>query len=252
MVVKTAEEYVLLKKACVATKRLLVALGRSLREGMSTKDIESIAGEWMKKEQAVSAFLGYHGYPGLICVSVNEEIIHGIPSERKILNSGDIVSLDIGVAKEGFIGDCAATYPIGAVDAKRKRLISTTREALRVAIAIVRPGITTGDIGHAIQSCVESAGFSVVKDFAGHGLGRHLHEEPEVPNFGRNGEGVVLSEGMVLAIEPMVNMGGSDLRILPDGWTAVTADGLPSSHFEDTIVVTRDGCEVLTRTEYDE
>ncbi|HXK44771.1 MAG TPA: type I methionyl aminopeptidase, partial [bacterium] len=200
----------------------------------------------MEKEKVKSAFRGYRGYPGVICISINEEVVHGIPSKSRYLRYGDIVSLDVGVVKDGYIGDCAITCPVGEIDPEKQRLIDVTRKSLELGISKVKAGCRTGDIGSEIQRFVEKEGFNVVRDFAGHGVGKYLHEEPDVPNFGRRGKGFELQENMVIAIEPMVNMGKPDLRILSDGWTVVTRDGLPSAHFEDTVLVKKEGFEILT------
>lgn len=246
MGIKKPEEIEKIRQAGKVCKKILLEIASNLREGMATIEIANLAGELMKKEKVKSAFYGYRGYPGVICVSINEEVVHGIPSSKKIIKAGDIVSIDVGVVKDGYIGDCAITCWVGRIDMEKQRLIDTTRKALEIGISTVRPGIRTGDIGWAIQSFVEENGFSVVRDFAGHGVGRCLHESPDVPNFGYPGEGYELKENMVIAIEPMVNMGKSDLKILSDGWTVVTSDGLPSAHFEDTILITGSGFEILT------
>ncbi|MCM8814869.1 MAG: type I methionyl aminopeptidase [Candidatus Omnitrophica bacterium] len=249
MGIKTLEEIEKIKAAGKICKKILLETAAILKAGMTTFEIAEFAEFLMEKEGVKSAFYGYRGYPGLICISINEEVVHGIPSKTKIIRSGDIVSLDIGIIKDGYIGDCAITCSVGNVGAEKQRLINVTRDSLKIGISSVYAGCKTGDIGWAIQSYVEKFGFSVVRDFAGHGVGRNLHEPPEVPNFGYPGKGYQLPENMVIAIEPMVNMGSFDLRILPDGWTVVTADGLPSAHFEDTIVVKKNGCEILTSTE---
>ncbi|MCM8828936.1 MAG: type I methionyl aminopeptidase [Candidatus Omnitrophica bacterium] len=235
--------------ACRICKKILLETSAILKEGMTTFEIAKFAESLMEKEGVKSAFYGYRGYPGSICVSINEEVVHGIPSPTKFIRTGDIVSLDVGVIKDGYIGDCAATCPVGTVDLEKQRLIDVTRDSLRMGLLSVFAGCKTGDLGWAIQQYVEKFGFNVVRDFAGHGVGRNLHESPDIPNFGYPGKGYQLKENMVIAVEPMVNMGRPDLRILSDGWTVVTADGLPSAHFEDTIVVRKNGCEVLTSIE---
>lgn len=245
MGVKKAEEIEKIKKAGRICKKILLEIANSLKEGMSTIEIAKLAEYLMEKEKVKSAFYGYRGYPGVICISINEEVVHGIPSE-KIIKAGDIVSLDVGVVKDGYIGDCAISCGIGNIPKEKQKLIDVTKMALEIGISTARAGSRTGDIGWAIQSYVEKNGFSVVRDFAGHGVGKYLHEEPDVPNFGRPGKGYLLKENMVIAIEPMVNMGRPDLKILSDGWTVVTADGLPSAHFEETVVITNNGCEILT------
>jgi methionyl aminopeptidase len=195
---------------------------------------------------AVPAFKGYQGFPGSLCVSINEEVVHGIPSKKRLVMAGDIVGMDFGVIYKGYYGDSAVTVPVGKVGADVKLLLDTARESLEAGIAEARVGNRLFDISHAIQKHVEGRKFSVVREFVGHGIGRHLHEEPQVPNFGPKGKGIPLREGMVIAIEPMVNMGGHAVRVESDGWTAVTADGSLSAHFEHTVVITDKGPEILT------
>ena len=212
---------------------------------MFEAEVDGIAEGLFRQEKVASAFKGYRGYPAYICTSVNEEIVHGIPGPR-ILLEGDILSLDAGIQYEGYFSDAAVTLPIGRVDAKAKKLIEVTRQSLIEGIRQAKENNRLFDISHAIQAFVEKHGFSVVRQFVGHGIGRNLHEEPEIPNFGRPGEGVTLKSGMVLAIEPMVNVGEWESEILENGWTAVTRDGLPSAHFEHTVAITEDGPEILT------
>ncbi|MCL5674725.1 MAG: type I methionyl aminopeptidase [Candidatus Omnitrophica bacterium] len=243
---KNIEDIEKIKKACRVSKTILKKIGDSIKEGMTTKALEIVAQNLMKEYNVHSAFKGYRGYPGLICVSVNEEVVHGIPSEKKNIKSGDIVSIDVGFRYEGFCGDCAATFPVGEISEEKKRLLAITQKSLLAGISAAAPGKRTGDVGSAIQSVVESGGFSVVQEFGGHGLGRTLHEDPGIPNFGNHGTGEFIKENMILAIEPMVNMGESKIKILEDGWTVVTCDGLPSAHFEEDILITENGNEVLT------
>ena len=214
--------------------------------GRITKDIDDLAAKLIEQENALPAFKGYRGFPANICVSVNEQVVHGIPSSEKKLKSGDIVSLDFGVCYKGYFADAAVTLPVGKIDSSRKKLIRVTRDSLWQAIKQARPGKYLGDISYAIQRYVESQGFSIVRQFVGHGIGRNLQEEPEVPNFGKPHQGLLLKEGMVLAIEPMVNMGSWEVEILNDNWTVVTKDRSPSAHFEHTVAITRNGPEVLT------
>jgi methionyl aminopeptidase len=199
---------------------------------------------------AKPAFKGYHGYPATVCASVNEQVVHGIPSKRKLVE-GDVLSIDMGAKLEGYFGDCAVTVPIGRVAAEAAALLRVTEESLFCGIAVVRPGARVSDIGAAVQQHVEAHGFSVVREFVGHGIGTSLHEEPQIANYGPAGRGPRLAEGMVLAIEPMVNAGKAAVKVLSDGWTAVTRDSSLSAHFEHSIVVTRDGCEILTLLERD-
>jgi methionyl aminopeptidase len=225
-------------------KALLLKL---VRPGISTKEIDAEVETLILSRGAASAFKGYRGYPATVCTSINEEVVHGIPSPKRKLKDGDIIGLDLGCIVEGYYGDCAVTLPVGAVPARVQELIDVTRESLDKAIVQCRVGNRIGDISHAVQTHCESHGFGVVRAFVGHGIGRALHEEPQVPNFGDAGRGPALKAGMVLAIEPMVTMGSWEVQVLEDGWTAVTTDGSMAAHFEDTIAITEDGPEVLTR-----
>ena len=219
-----------------------------VRPGASTKDIDEDIESFIVCKGAVPAFKGYRGYPATVCTSINNEVVHGIPSAKRKLKDGDIIGLDLGCIVEGYYGDCAITLPVGPIPERVQELLDVTRESLDKAIVQCRAGNRIGDISHAVQTKCESHGFGVVRAFVGHGIGRSLHEEPQVPNFGEAGRGSVLKAGMVLAIEPMVTMGSWEVRVLEDGWTAVTADGSLAAHFEDTIVITGNGPEVLTRT----
>jgi methionyl aminopeptidase len=219
-----------------------------VRPGASTKDIDEDIESFIVGKGAVSAFKGYRGYPATVCTSINNEVVHGIPSAKRKLKDGDIIGLDLGCIVEGYYGDCAITLPVGPVPERVQELLDVTRESLDQAIEQCREGNRIGDISHAVQALCESHGFGIVRAFVGHGIGRSLHEEPQVPNFGEAGRGPLLKAGMVLAIEPMVTMGSWEVRVLEDGWTAVTADGSLSAHFEDTIAITGNGPEVLTRT----
>jgi methionyl aminopeptidase len=225
-------------------KALLLKL---VRQGISTKEIDAEVETLILSRGAASAFKGYRGYPATVCTSINEEVVHGIPSPKRKLKDGDIIGLDLGCIVEGYYGDCAVTLPVGAVPGRVQELIDVTRESLDKAIVQCRVGNRIGDISHAVQMHCESHGFGVVRAFVGHGIGRALHEEPQVPNFGDAGRGPALKAGMVLAIEPMVTMGSWEVQVLEDGWTAVTADGSMAAHFEDTIAITEDGPDVLTR-----
>jgi methionyl aminopeptidase len=213
---------------------------------VTTADLDEFAEQRVRVAGAEPAFKGYHGYPATICASVNQEVVHGIPSGRRVLVEGDVVSIDLGVRLDGFYGDAAVTVPVGRIADRTAELLRVTEEALHLAIAKVRVGGRVSDLGHAVQGHVERYGFSVVREFVGHGIGASLHEEPQIPNYGGPGRGPRLSEGMVLAIEPMVNLGKATVKVLSDGWTAVTTDGLPSAHFEHTVAVTPDGPLVLT------
>lgn len=239
-----------MRRAGLAVHEVLRAVSATVRAGISTWDLEEAAQAAIAGQGAVSAFRGYHGYPCVLCVSVNEQVIHGIPSRKRILAAGEVVSLDCGVVVDGYYGDSATTVAVGgleAVAAPVRRLLATTERALAQGIAQARAGNRVGDIAHAVQACAEGEGFSVVREFVGHGIGRNLHEDPQVPNFGAPGEGPKLRPGMVLAIEPMINQGGPAVRVLGDGWTAVTADGSCSAHFEHTVAITDGEAWILTR-----
>ena len=244
--IKSANEVDILRKAGKILSSIVIQLQSSLTSGMSTKDIDLKAEELVRQNKVTAAFKGYHGFPGVACVSVNEVVVHGIPDSR-IIKNGDIVSLDIGIIHEGYYSDTAVTVPVGNISPEIRRLLDVTRGSLFRGIEQARVGNRLSDISFAVQSFVEMHGFSVVRDFVGHGIGRALHEEPEIPNYGRAGQGPVLQEGMVFAIEPMVNMGGHRTKTLSDGWTVVTEDGRPSAHFEHTIVITANGPEILTK-----
>ena len=217
-----------------------------VRAGLTTRDIDADVEAFIVGKGAKSAFKGYRGFPATVCTSINEEIVHGIPSAKRRLAEGDIIGLDLGCIVEGYYADCAVTLPLGEIPPRVQELLDVTRESLEKAIEECRPGRRLSDVSHAVQSHVEPHGFGIVRTFVGHGIGRALHEEPQVPNFGDPGRGPQLKRGMVLAIEPMVTMGGYDVKILDDGWTAVTKDGSLAAHFEHTIAVTDDGPEVLT------
>ena len=228
---------------------VLTELTARVAPGVTTAALDEIAEEMIRDAGAIPAFTGYHGYPATICASINEEVIHGIPSGRRILNEGDVVSIDVGASLDGYYGDSAVTLPVGAVSEQAATLLRVTEESLYKAIERVRVGGRISDIGHAVQHHVEAYGFSVVREFVGHGIGQRMHEEPQVPNYGEPGRGPRLTEGMVLAIEPMVNAGKPAVKVLADGWTAVTRDSSLSAHFEHTVAVTAEGPWVLTARE---
>jgi methionyl aminopeptidase len=250
IVCKSASELDMMLAANQLVARVLEDLRPLIVPGVSTAEIDREAERLVRKAGAVPAFKGYRGYPATVCASVNDEVVHGIPSSRK-LREGNILSLDMGVKLDGFYGDCAITVGIGQIGAEAQRLLDVTQQALELGIAAVKPGGRVSDIGHAVQAYVESQGFSVVREFVGHGIGSHLHEEPQVPNYGPAGRGPRLVEGMVLAIEPMVNMGRAGVKVLKDGWTAVTVDGSLSAHFEHTVAVMAHGPWVLTALQDD-
>jgi methionyl aminopeptidase len=245
IVCRSQSEIEKLRRVNQLVARILAELRQVVVPGITTADIDGLAERRVREAGAEPAFKGYHGYPATVCASVNEQVVHGIPSSRALLN-GDIVSIDMGAKLDGFFGDCAVTVPVGAVSPQVSELLRVTEEALFRGIDCVRPGARVSDIGAAVQQHVEAQGFSVVREFVGHGIGTALHEEPQVANYGPAGHGPRLSEGMVLAIEPMVNAGKPAVKVLSDGWTAVTRDKSLSAHFEHTVVVTREGCEILT------
>ncbi len=244
--IKDAKEVDILRKAGRILHSIVSPLQSSLTSGMSTKDIDLKAERLIAEHGVVAAFKGYRGFPGCACVSVNDGVVHGIPDKR-IIKDGDIVSIDIGIIYEGYYSDTAVTVPVGKVSPEIARLLDVTQASLMRGIEQARVGNRLSDISFAVQSFVEMHGFSVVRDFVGHGIGRQLHEEPEIPNYGRAGQGPLLVEGMVFAIEPMVNLGTHRTKILSDGWTVVTEDGKPSAHFEHSIVITAKGPEILTQ-----
>ena len=244
---KSAREIGLMRRGGHILHEVMERLRTSVKPGMSTLEIDVDVEEFIRARGAVPAFKGYRGFPATVCISINEEVVHGIPSAQRHVEEGDIVGLDLGCIVEGYYADCAFTLAVGDVPTRVQELLDVTRESLELGIRECRPGRRLSDVSHAIQSHVERHGFAVVRAFVGHGIGRALHEEPQVPNFGDPGRGPQLRAGMVLAIEPMVTMGSWEVRILDDGWTAVTKDGSLAAHFEHTIAVTESGPEVLTR-----
>jgi methionyl aminopeptidase len=245
IILKSKSEIEKMRVACRVVAEVLQDLIRQVRPGVSTLELDAIAECGIRAHGAIPAFKGYRGFPNTLCVSVNEQVVHGIPSKRR-LKEGEIVGLDLGAKWDGYYGDAAVTVPVGHIAPTAQSLLITAREALHVGINEVRPGKHLSDISHAIQSYAEAHGYSVVRAFVGHGIGTALHEEPQVPNFGPPGRGPRLKVGMVLAIEPMVNVGDADVEILDDGWTVVTADGQLSAHFEHTVAITEEGPEILT------
>lgn len=247
IIIKSPEEIRNISEACRIVAEILDYIKEFVRAGITTADIEACVDNLIKEKKALPAFKGYRGYPSSICTSINNQVVHGIPSHKNVLKDGDIISIDLGVIKDGFYGDAAITIPVGNISEKAKGLIKATEESLYIGINEAVVGNRVSDISAAIQQYIEARGFAVVRAFVGHGIGRQLHEEPQVPNFGKPGHGPRLKEGMTLAIEPMVNAGAPDIKILNDGWTAVTIDGSLSAHFEHTIVVTKNGPQVLTK-----
>lgn len=243
---KTEREIEMMRIAGHAVALILTEMAERVQPGMTTGDLDRYAESRCRDLKVTPVFKGYKGFPGSVCISVNEEVVHGIPSPKRILKEGDIVGLDFGVSHEGWFGDSARTVPVGKVSAKAQQLMDVTRESLMRGIDACREGNRLYDIGHAVQKYVEEFGYSVVREFVGHGIGRALHEDPAVPNYGAKGKGLALKVGMVLAIEPMVNAGSHEVKVLQDGWTAVTADRSLSAHFEHTVAIMPDGPEILT------
>lgn len=243
--IKSAKEIEMMKKAGRITGGALKHAGEVISAGMTTYELDKIIHRYIVSHGAKPSFLGYGGFPGSACISVNDEVIHGIPGPRKLMD-GDIVSVDVGAYIDGFHGDSAKTYIVGNASDETKALLKSTEESLYKAISLAKPGVRLGDIGFAIQKYNEDNGYSVVRQFVGHGVGRELHEDPEVPNFGREGRGVRLIEGMVIAVEPMINMGTERVYVMPDEWTVRTYDGKLSAHFEHTIAITKNGAVILT------
>jgi methionyl aminopeptidase len=248
IMIKTPQEIEKMRRSGKVVHQVLEYVRGLVKPGATTLDLENAAEAKIRELGAIPAFKGYQGYPCVLCTSVNEEVVHGIPSVERILVGGDIVSIDCGVVLDGYYGDSAITVPVGEkITTRAKQLLDVTKASLDKAIEVVRAGATLGDIGATVQEIVEARGFSVVRDFVGHGIGTRMHEDPQVPNYGQRGAGTKLREGMVLAIEPMVNAGKPGVQVLSDGWTAVTEDGSWSAHFEHTVAVTADGPLVLTQ-----
>lgn len=246
---KTKAEVDKMRKAGEIAGKALKGVGECIRAGISTKELDRIAEKLIRQAGAVPTFVGYLGYPASLCVSINDEVVHGMPSEKRIVKAGDIVSIDIGATYDGFVGDTAATFLVEPVTEAARALVRVTEESLAAAIKMMRPGNRLGDIGAAIQNLAEAAGYGVVRDFVGHGIGRQMHESPAVPNYGTAGSGLRLEAGLVLAIEPMVTLGDYKVKTLKDGWTVVTEDGKLAAHFEHTVAITDNEPLVLTRIE---
>ena len=246
IVLKTGRELKIMKEACRISAAALQIIGNAVEPGVTTLELDLLAEKFIRSEGATPNFKNYQGYPATACISINNEVIHGIPSKKRKLKAGDIVSVDLGAEFNGYHGDNAATFACGDISLEAKRLMDTTRESLYEGICAACAGSRIGDISSAVQKYVEARGYSVVRQFVGHGIGTKLHEAPEVPNFGTPGRGIRLLPGMTLAIEPMVNAGKSDVEVMPDGWTVLTRDGSLSAHFEHTIVITPEGPQILT------
>jgi methionyl aminopeptidase len=247
IIIKSPREIEAMRRAGATVGRFFEEVGDKVRSGATTLDLEEFAGEFVARHGVRSAFKGYLGYPAVLCTSVNEEVVHGIPSRKRILREGDIVSIDFGiVSREGFYGDAARTFAVGRVEPGASRLMEVTERSLMRAVEEAAPGRRLGDVSAVVQETAEGGGFSVVRDFVGHGIGRMLHEEPQVPNFGTRGTGPRLLPGTVLAIEPMINEGNYAVEVLSDGWTVVTKDRKRSAHFEHMVAITEEGCKILS------
>jgi len=247
IVLKSPREIELMREAGKIVALTLAVLAEKAKEGVSTAQLEEWAEEVIRKNKAIPSFKGYRGYPASICVSVNEEVVHGIPSPKRVLKEGDVVSIDVGAIYRGYHGDAAITIGIGRITEEAEKLIEVTKGALEAAISVAKAGNRLGDISWAIQSYAEKHGFNVVREYTGHGIGRYMHEEPQVPNVGTPGKGVLLKPGMTLALEPMVVAGSWEVEVLPDGWTVVTKDKSLAAHFEHTIAITDGDAEILTK-----
>lgn len=247
ILIKTAAEIDKMRRSGEVLRQVHDAVRPLVVAGASTMDLEDAAAAKMEQLHAISAFKGYHGFPAVLCTSVNSEVVHGIPSPKRVLADGDIVSIDCGVIVDGFYSDAAVTYAVGTPSPVTRKLLEVTEASLYKAIEQAQVGGRLGDISAAVQEMCEAEGFGVVREFVGHGIGRSMHEDPQVPNFGTRGKGPRLKAGMVLAIEPMINAGGPEVKVLPDGWTTITQDGSLSAHFEHTVAITKDGPRILTR-----
>ena len=246
--IKRGKQVDYMRTACGIARDILLESASKIVAGVTTGEIDAVAAQLIEDNDCTSAFLGYRGFPGNICISVNEEIVHGIGGPR-VIKEGDIVKIDVGVVKDGWVGDNALTVPVGEIDPDTYRLLYATEESLEKAIDFARDGVMLGDLCHSVEACVSEYGYTVVRDFVGHGVGKDLHEDPQIPNFGKRGKKPRLRAGMTLAIEPMVNLGVAEVRILDDDWTVVTLDGKPSAHYEHTVLVTEGEPEVLTARE---
>lgn len=247
---KTEEEIELLRESNLLVGKTLGELAKHIRPGISTLELDRIAEEFIRSHDAVPGFLGYNDFPYTLCISMNDEVVHGMPSKDRFLEEGDVVSIDCGTVKNGFYGDSAYSFIVGEADERVKKLLQTTKESLYKGIERAVPGLRVGDIGYAIQTYCEERGYSVVRELVGHGVGRSMHEEPQVPNYGKRGHGPKLAEGMVIAIEPMINLGKRHVYQAADGWTIRTRDKQPSAHFEHTIAIRKTGADILSSFDY--
>ena len=244
--IKSSKQIEKMRESCKLTKELFLILEDKIKPGISTKELDTVAYNFYKKHGAIPNFLNYNGYPATICASVKDEVVHGIPSLKKILREGDIVSIDMGCILDGWHSDAARTFAVGKISEEAQELIDNTKQSFFEGIKVIKHGVKLGDVSHTIQTFLEERGYGVVRELVGHVIGQALHESPEVPNFGKAGHGVRLAAGMTLAIEPMVNSGTYRVNVLDDDWTVVTADGSLSAHYENTVLITREGCEILT------
>ena len=244
--INSAKKIEKIRESCKLTKELFLILEDKVKPGITTKELDTIAYNFYKKHGATPNFLNYNGYPATICASVNDEVVHGIPSNKIVLRDGDIVSIDMGCILDGWHSDAARTFGVGKISDEAQKLIDDTKESFFKGIEVIKHGVKLGDVSHTIETFLEERGYGVVRDLVGHGIGKELHESPEVPNFGKAGHGVRLAAGMTLAIEPMVTAGDYHVNVLDDDWTVVTRDGSLAAHYENTVVITRDGCEILT------
>ena len=244
--IKSAQQVEKIRKSCKLTKECLELLEEHIHPGVTTKQLDKLAYDFYKSKGATPNFLNYNGFPGSICASVNDEVVHGIPSKKAVLKEGDIISIDMGAVLDGWHSDAARTFGVGKISDEAQKLIDVTRESFFEGIKYLKHGAKLGDVSSAIQNYVEKHGYGVVRDLVGHGIGQNLHEDPSVPNFGKAGHGVKLAAGMTLAIEPMVNAGTYKVAVLDDDWTVVTDDGSLSAHYENTVLITKDGYEILT------
>ena len=244
--IKSSKQIDKMRESCKLTKELFLILEDKIKPGITTKELDTIAYNFYKKHGATPNFLNYNGYPATICASVNDEVVHGIPSNKIVLRDGDIISIDMGCILDGWHSDAARTFGVGKITDEAQKLIDDTKESFFKGIEVIKHGVKLGDVSHTIETFLEERGYGVVRDLVGHGIGRELHESPELPNFGQAGKGVRLAQGMTLAIEPMVTAGDYHVAVLDDDWTVVTRDGSLAAHYENTVVVTRDGCEILT------
>ncbi len=247
--IRTAEEIALIRESNILVSKTLAEVAKKIEPGVETKKLDALAEQFIRDNGGIPGFLGYHGFPSTLCISVNNQVVHGIPSNYKV-KEGDVLSVDCGVLKNGYYGDSAYTFAVGEITSADKELLRVTKESLYKGIEMARAGNRTGDIGFAVQSHCENAGYSVVRELVGHGLGKHLHEAPEVPNYGRRGKGIMLKEGMVICIEPMINMGRKEIVQEDDGWTIRTADQKTSAHFELAVAIQKGEAEILSTFEY--